>query len=198
VRYVISLEAWQRLNADVLRRCQEQSAEPMSELKAATGIDWFEPGMPWRLPATPGTRDLESTINGLPRALRRQLERTLTSEDSCGAYEVIGTMYDAQVETSITGEDLRAVYLEYLSEVGYSLPVLRLINALYLWLTGDDALARLREWAALLARLSRALERSVSAGDPRRHHVLVPRPPPLIARPQVLQHGPPTSAGTTA
>ena len=138
---VIPVDEWERMKAEAYDRCMaERSDAGLAPMVEATGIDWFEPGIPDKLPPTPGERvgGYMHAVNQLPRRLRRHAQRILHCDDVCGAMEVMGYLSDAELEANITGEDCSTTYLEYLYEIPYAIPVLRFIAAVHDWLTGLD------------------------------------------------------------
>jgi len=139
VPMAMPIDEWDDLNRRAYERCTaEGSSLPLDDLNRATGIRWFEPAMPGKLPPTPGTREgFDGVIDRLPRRLRRHAQRMMSCNDNCGALEVLGTLDDADLEFAIIGLDRRIVYLEYLLTIMYDVPVARLLIAMLDWLTGE-------------------------------------------------------------
>jgi hypothetical protein len=194
---VIPADEWERMKTEAFTRCEaEHSDAGLAPMIEATGISWCEPGIPDKLPPTPGVREggYMHAVNGLPRRLRRHADRILRCDDVCGAMEVIGHLSDAELEASITGEDRSAIYLEYLWEIPYAIPVLRFILALHNWLTGNDIFELIR---ALLAGLYRRGLIDVSLAETIAFHPtdVRQRPPPLAMRPCITADGPPATPG---
>jgi hypothetical protein len=108
--------------------------------------------------------------------------------------EVIAILYDAEFEARITGEDRRAIYLEYLYEIPYAMPVLDFVFALHKWLTGNDDFDWIRQverWLYALGLVDDSPERLMASRpmDPDQ------RPPPLKMRPCITADGPPAAFG---
>ena len=185
------------MKAEAYDRCMaERSDAGMDPMKELTGIDWFEPGIPDKLPPTPGVRTggYLHAVNQLPRRLRRQAHRLLAGKDPCGAMEVIGHLYDAALEADITGVNRSAVYLEYLWDIPYDIPVLRFILALHNWLIGHEDFEFIAELCRQLHRrglLDDALKETVQLTPADVHQ----RPPPLMVRPCITADGPPVPLG---
>jgi hypothetical protein len=196
---VIPAQEWERIKAEAYDRCMtEHSDAGMERMKEMTGIDWFEPGIPDKLPPTPAARtgDYMLAVNQLPRRLRRQARRLLTRnhKDPCGAMEVFSTLYDAALEAEITGVDRTVIYLEYLWEVGYGTSVMRFILLLHNWLTGRDDF----DWIRM--QVVRLYARGLVDRSPMRFSAQIPpdihqRPTPLVMRPCITADGPPTPFG---
>jgi hypothetical protein len=194
---VIPVDEWERMKAEAYNRCMaERSDAGLAPMVEATGIDWFEPGIPDKLPPTPGERvgGYMHAVNQLPRRLRRHAQRILHCDDVCGAMEVMGYLSDAELEANITGEDRSTTYLEYLYEIPYAIPVLRFIAAVHDWLTGLDRFEFIRAWVTELYALG------LTDDSPETFLALHPvdthqRPPPLRLRPCITADGPPAPFG---
>lgn len=185
------------MKAEAHYRCMDEYSDAgMEIINEATGIEWFEPGIPDKLPPTPGERQggYMHAVNQLPRRLRRHAQRILHCDDACGAMEVMGHLSDAEFEASITGEDRSATYLEYLYEIPYDIPVLRFIVAVHDWLIGNDDfdwIRQLERWLYALGLVDDSPERFTALRPPGIHQ----RPPPLMMRPCITADGPPAPFG---
>jgi hypothetical protein len=193
---VIPAEEWERMKAEAHDRCMaEHSDAGMEPMKEVTGIKWCEPGIPNKLPPTPGVREgLMETIDHFPRRLGRQARRMFNTWDRGGAMEVIAILYDAELEASITGVDRTAVYLEYLWDIPYGIPVLRFILALHNWLIGHEDFEFIANLCKELHRrglLDDALEVTLQITTVDTHQ----RPQPIVMRPCITAEGPPDSLG---
>ncbi len=193
---VVSVDEWERMKADAYDRCvAEHSDAAMSSMSETTGISWCEPGIPDKLPPTPGVREgMDEAIAHLPRRLRRHARRVLARTRSSGALEVMGILYDGELEATITGTDRRAVYFDYLREIPYGLPVLRFVIAAFKWFAGIDDFEWIRECVVFLYALGLiddSGEKSTRLSQPN----VQQRPPPMKLRPCITADGPPEYFG---
>lgn len=192
---VIPADEWERMKTEAFNRCiSEHSDAGLAAMNEATGIHWCEPGIPDKLPPTPGVREGMDALDQLPRRLRRHGYRILRCNDACGAAEVIGCLYDAELEASITGDDRKAIYLEYLYEIPYAVSVLRFILAMHDWLIGNDDFELIRMLAEELCRRG-LLDESFNEPTALQPSDVHQRPPPLMMRPCITSDGPPTPFG---
>jgi hypothetical protein len=190
------IDEWDDLNRRAYERCiAEKSYLPLVELNRATGIEWFEPAMPGKLPPTPGKREgFLNVIDRLPRRLRRHAKRMLTCEDYDGAIEVLATLDDADLEFAIIRLDRRITYLEYLLTIMYDFPVAHFLSAMLEWLTGELGW-RLEVLAALKRAIPLNLPSPTAPPFPRDSMQF--KPPPAQDRPCVEPTGPPSHVGVT-
>lgn len=192
---MVEVAEWDRLNEEAHRRChEERSAAPLEELIQLTGIDWCEPSFDGKLPPIPPCRNIDNSVQRLPRRLRRNAARMLNSEDHCGALEVLGILHDAELETTLIGEDRRLIYIEYLMTIAFGFAVIHFLVVMFRWLTGD-----LAWWADLIAMLGLlamlAAWVPLHEGEPRSPHER--RALPVRERPSVVPTGPPAGFGAT-
>jgi hypothetical protein len=196
VTIAMPIGEWDDLNRKAYEQCAAESSRlPLGELNCVTGIEWFEPAMPGRLPPTPGTREgFDGVVDRLPRRLRRHAQRMMTCDDHCGALEVLGTLDDADLEFAIIGLDRRIIYLEYLLTIMYGVPVARFLVAMLDWLTGE-----LERRMKILASLKRATPLNLPrpTAPPFSRESIQFKAPPSEDRPCVEPTGPPLHIGAT-
>jgi hypothetical protein len=118
----------------------------------------------------------------------------LTSEDHCGALEVLGVLHDAELETTLIGEDRRVIYIEYFMAMAFGFAVIHFLVVMSRWLTGD-----LDRWADLIAMLGLIALLAVwvplhegESSSPNEHRAV-----PVRERPSVVPTGPPGGSGAT-